>query len=40
VAWIWLHLPDLLGVVFIILLIMAMWLGLGWLWQWWQSLNI
>ncbi|WP_180082352.1 MULTISPECIES: DUF4112 domain-containing protein [unclassified Acinetobacter] len=40
VAWIWLHLPDLLGIVFIILLIMAMWLGLGWLWQWWQSLNI
>ena len=33
VAWIWLHLPDLLGVVFIILLIMAMWLGLGWLWH-------
>ena len=40
VAWIWLHLPDLLGVIVIILLIMAIWLGLGWLWQWWQSLNI
>ncbi|MDN5511672.1 DUF4112 domain-containing protein [Acinetobacter sp.] len=40
VAWIWLHLPDLLGVVFIILLIIAMWLGLSWLWQWWQTLNI
>lgn len=40
VAWIWLHLPDLLGVVFIILLIMAMWLGLSWLWQWWQTLDI
>jgi hypothetical protein len=40
VAWIWLHLPDLLGVVFIILLIIAMWLGFSWLWQWWQTLNI
>ena len=40
VAWIWLHLPDLFGVVFIILLIIAMWLGLSWLWQWWQTLNI
>ena len=40
VAWIWLHLPDLFGVVFIILLIIAMWLGFSWLWQWWQTLNI
>jgi hypothetical protein len=40
VAWIWLHLPDLLGVVFIVLLAIAMWLGLSWLWQWWQTLNI
>lgn len=40
VAWIWLHLPDLLGVVFIIVLAIAMWLGLSWLWQWWQTLNI
>lgn len=40
VAWIWLHLPDLLGVVFIILLIIAMWLGFSWLWQWWKTLNI
>ena len=40
VAWIWLHLPDLLGVIFIIILAIAMWLGLSWLWQWWQTLNI
>lgn len=40
VAWIWLHLPDLLGVIFIIILALAMWLGLSWLWQWWQTLNI
>ena len=40
VAWIWLHLPDLLGVIFILVLAIAMWLGLSWLWQWWQTLNI
>lgn len=40
VAWIWLHLPDLLGVVFIVLLIIAMWLGFSWLWQWWQGLKV
>ncbi len=39
VVWIWLHLPDLLGVIFIILLVIAMWLGLSWLWQWWQGMN-
>lgn len=39
VVWIWLHLPDLLGVIFIVLLVIAMWLGLSWLWQWWQSMN-
>ncbi len=40
VAWVWLHLPDLLGVIVIILLAIAMWLELSWLWQWWQTLNI
>ncbi|MFH7764896.1 DUF4112 domain-containing protein [Acinetobacter sp. BSP-28] len=40
VAWIWLHLPDLLGVVFIILLVIAMWFGFSWLWQWWQTWNV
>ena len=40
VAWIWLHLPDLLGLVFILVLAIAMWWGLSWLWQWWQTLNI
>ncbi|CAB1215682.1 DUF4112 domain-containing protein [Acinetobacter bouvetii] len=40
VAWIWLHLPDLLGAVFLVLLLMAMWLGFSWLWQWWQTLSI
>ncbi|RZJ23948.1 MAG: DUF4112 domain-containing protein [Acinetobacter sp.] len=39
VVWIWLHLPDLLGVIFIVLLVIAMWLGLSWLWQWWQGMN-
>jgi Domain of unknown function (DUF4112) len=39
VVWIWLHLPDLLGVIFIVLLVIAMWFGLSWLWQWWQGMN-
>ena len=39
VAWIWLHLPDLLGLLFIVLLGFAMWMGGVWLWQWFQSMN-
>jgi hypothetical protein len=38
VAWIWLHLPDLLGLLFIALFVMAMWMGGVWLWQWYQSM--
>lgn len=39
VAWIWLHLPDLLGMIFLVLLLAAMWFGGSWLWQWFQSLS-
>lgn len=39
VAWMWLHLPDLLGVVFLVLLLAAMWFGGSWLWQGLQSLH-
>ncbi len=40
VAWIWLHLPDLFGALFLILLLVAMWFGGSWLWQWFQNFNI
>ncbi|MGE8541000.1 MAG: DUF4112 domain-containing protein [Acinetobacter sp.] len=38
VAWFWIHLPDLLGLLFIALLAFAMWVGGMWLWQWYQSM--
>ena len=37
VAWLWLHLPDLLGVIFLIFFFWAVWLGASWLWHWSQS---
>ena len=37
VAWLWLHLPDLLGVIFLIFFVWAVWLGASWLWHWSQS---
>ena len=39
VAWLWLHIPDLLGVIVLVLMLIAMWLGLSWLWQWFQGMN-
>lgn len=40
VSWLWLHLPDLLGLIFIVLLGFAMWMGGTWLWNWFQAVNI
>ena len=40
VAWLWLHLPDLLGVIFLIFFIWAAWLGASWLWHWSQSFAV
>ena len=40
VAWIWLHIPDLLGAIVLVLMLIAMWLGLSWLWHWFQGLNV
>ena len=37
IAWLWLHIPDLLGLFFIVLLGIAMWIGGTALWQWYQS---
>jgi hypothetical protein len=39
VAWLWLHIPDLLGAIVLVLMLIAMWLGLSWLWQWFQGMS-
>ena len=39
VAWLWLHIPDLLGAIVLVLMLIAMWFGLSWLWQWFQGLS-
>ena len=39
VAWVWLHIPDLLGLIVLILIGLAMWFGLNVLWDWYQSLK-
>jgi len=40
IAWIWLHIPDLLGAIILVLMLIAMWFGLSWLWHWFQGLSI
>ena len=37
VAWIWLHIPDILGLLVLILIGFAMWFGITMLWDWYQS---
>lgn len=37
VVWVWLHIPDLLGLIVLILIGLAMWFGLNVLWDWYQS---
>ncbi|MFN3073438.1 DUF4112 domain-containing protein [Acinetobacter sp. TY2] len=39
VVWVWLHIPDLLGLIVLILIGLAMWFGLNVLWDWYQSLK-
>lgn len=39
VAWLWLHIPDLLGAIVLVMMLIALWFGLSWLWQWFQGLN-
>ncbi|NNG81321.1 DUF4112 domain-containing protein [Acinetobacter sp. ANC 5378] len=39
VTWLWLHIPDLLGAIVLVLMLIAMWFGLSWLWQWVQGLS-
>lgn len=38
VAWIWIHIPDLLGLLFLIIFGVALWFGVTFLWQWFQSI--
>ena len=37
VAWLWIHIPDILGLIVLILIGLAMWFGLTWLWEMFQS---
>ncbi|MCH7310974.1 DUF4112 domain-containing protein [Acinetobacter sp. ANC 4805] len=37
VSWVWLRIPDLLGIVVLILLAVLVWAGFGYLWQFYQS---
>lgn len=37
VSWLWLRIPDILGIVVLILMIGVLWMGLSYLWQLYQS---
>lgn len=37
VSWIWLHLPDLIGIVFIVFFVAALWMGTHYLWSIYQA---
>ncbi|MEG0482603.1 MAG: DUF4112 domain-containing protein [Acinetobacter sp.] len=39
VAWLWIHIPDILGAVVLVLIGFALWFGVNMLWDWYQSLN-
>ena len=39
VAWLWIHIPDILGLIVLIFIGLAMWMGLTWLWEWYQGFN-
>ncbi|QOW49106.1 MULTISPECIES: DUF4112 domain-containing protein [unclassified Acinetobacter] len=34
VAWIWIHIPDILGMIFLLIFIFAIYMGGSLLWQW------
>lgn len=40
VAWIWIHIPDILGALFLAMFAFALWLGASWLWQWYQGMGV
>ncbi|WP_130804851.1 DUF4112 domain-containing protein [Acinetobacter ihumii] len=37
VSWIWLHLPDLIGLIFILFFVAAIWIGTSYLWSLYQA---
>ena len=37
VSWIWLHLPDLIGLIFIVFFVAAIWMGTSYLWSLYQA---
>ncbi len=37
VRWIWLHLPDLIGLIFLIFLVAGLWMGTHYLWSLYQG---
>ena len=40
VAWIWIHIPDILGLLFLAIFAFAIWMGGSLLWQWLQTQGI
>ena len=40
VAWLWIHIPDILGIIFLAIFAYAIWIGGSLLWQWLQHLNL
>ena len=40
VAWIWIHIPDILGLLFLAIFAFAIWMGGSLLWQWLQAQGI
>lgn len=40
VAWIWIHIPDILGLIFLAVFAFALCLAVSWLWQWFQALQL
>lgn len=37
VAWLWIHIPDILGLIVLLLIGMMMWFGVQMLWEWYQA---
>ncbi|OTG83725.1 DUF4112 domain-containing protein [Acinetobacter sp. ANC 4648] len=40
VAWLWLHIPDILGLIILIFMAIALWFGLTTVWHWYQGINL
>ncbi|RKG34774.1 DUF4112 domain-containing protein [Acinetobacter rongchengensis] len=40
VAWLWIHIPDILGAIVLVLIGFALWFGVSLLWDWYQSLTV